>query len=170
MQNRDGWSEDECKEWFPNRKVTARVTVCSETSYDLETVLLMKTGSWRQLRSRCLGFTWVFQKDGSGWTMLELSKRSLTEWDWTRAQEINWVYWDAVDRKWSFKIPNLQTVTLIFIKSEVLMMFLCSAPCFSEGGVTVMDSCKLGTNKSLRVVDLGPRTLVDGPSRRPTLN
>lgn len=44
-----------------------------------------------------------------------------------------------------------------FLKPQVLMQRLPCAPWFSEGGLTVMDSYKLGTNKSLGVVDSGPR-------------
>lgn len=73
-------------------------------------------------------------------------------------------------RQQRFKALTLQTVTSRFLKPQVLMQFLPSAPWFSEGGVTLMDSCKLGTNKSLQVVDLGPGPPVDGLSRGPTLN
>lgn len=63
-----------------------------------------------------------------------------------------------------------QIVTLTFLKAQVLIWFLPSVPWGWKSGVTVMDSCKLGTNKCLQVVDLGPRAPVDGPSRRSTLN
>lgn len=50
----------------------------------------------------------------------------------------------------SLKLPaSRQSLTSRFLEPQVLMQFLPSVPWFSEGGVTVMDSCELGTNKSL---------------------
>ena len=55
-----------------------------------------------------------------------------------------------------FKASTLQTGTSRFLEPQVLMQFLPMCDLVFGGGVTVMDSCKLGTNKSLRVLDLGP--------------
>lgn len=83
----------------------------------------------------------------------------------TRSRQTAGAEWSL---HWEASAP--QTASSRSLKLQVLIYFLPSVPRCSEGSVTVMDSCKLGTNKTLQVVDLGPGAPVDGPSRRPTLN